>query len=302
MADKKISQLPIGAINSDTIFPFVTSGITSQNTFENIASALEPYFSGGSSDTPSLQDVVDVNNTLTDNTIIQFPTASFGNYGIGFNNGPSAGIESVMSSDMISFSNFSVPSNSLTSRFGSGLIHFGGNNKNFQIIPTYSNGSNIKLTNPTPQTIGYQTHVIPISVDGNFADSEGNIITSYFSSWTDYTPTMLDGFNVTSFTIDRAISKKEGDYVSVNISLFATTNGAIGNKNLIISLPYTKIGSITNLGGGLFGAQDTTSSTSEQGTVVVQQDSIGVGLYWRNTIATDTTAGINISFMYQTNA
>ncbi len=45
MADKKISQLPVGAINSESIFPIVTSGVTSQTSFTNLIISLEPYFS-----------------------------------------------------------------------------------------------------------------------------------------------------------------------------------------------------------------------------------------------------------------
>jgi hypothetical protein len=51
MADKKISQLPIGNLDSNTIFPIVTSGITSQTTFANVVYALEPYFSGATGST-----------------------------------------------------------------------------------------------------------------------------------------------------------------------------------------------------------------------------------------------------------
>ena len=36
MADKKISQLPLGNFTLDSIFPFVENGVTSQNTFENV--------------------------------------------------------------------------------------------------------------------------------------------------------------------------------------------------------------------------------------------------------------------------
>src|SRR6478609_6142120 len=49
MSDKKISQLPDGNIDESSIFPIVTSGVTSQTTFSNIIDSLEPYFSGHSS-------------------------------------------------------------------------------------------------------------------------------------------------------------------------------------------------------------------------------------------------------------
>lgn len=47
MPDKKISQLPVGDFIESSIFPFVTNGVTSQNTFQNLVTALEPFFSGG---------------------------------------------------------------------------------------------------------------------------------------------------------------------------------------------------------------------------------------------------------------
>lgn len=47
MADKKISQLPQGEYTPQSIFPFVSFGVTSQNTFAGLVDALSPYFSGG---------------------------------------------------------------------------------------------------------------------------------------------------------------------------------------------------------------------------------------------------------------
>ncbi len=46
MADKKISQLPNGNIEPNSIFPIVTSGITSKTSFTDLVDALDPYFSG----------------------------------------------------------------------------------------------------------------------------------------------------------------------------------------------------------------------------------------------------------------
>ena len=47
MSDKKISQLPNGNIEPNSIIPIVTLGVTSQTTFTDLVEALEPYFSGG---------------------------------------------------------------------------------------------------------------------------------------------------------------------------------------------------------------------------------------------------------------
>lgn len=72
MPDKKISQLPVGEFNSSTIFPLVTNGITSQNTYTNLVTSLEPYFSGGSGGSQDLQQVLDVGNSATDSVIVLF--------------------------------------------------------------------------------------------------------------------------------------------------------------------------------------------------------------------------------------
>ena len=50
MADKKISQLPSGNLDANSIFPIVTNGITSQTSFSDVVEALDPYFSGGGQD------------------------------------------------------------------------------------------------------------------------------------------------------------------------------------------------------------------------------------------------------------
>ncbi len=50
MADKKISQLPSGNLDANSIFPIVTNGITSQTSFSDLVEALDPYFSGGGQD------------------------------------------------------------------------------------------------------------------------------------------------------------------------------------------------------------------------------------------------------------
>ncbi len=47
MTDKKISQLPNGNIDENSIFPIVTSGVTSQTTFADLVDSLDPFFSGG---------------------------------------------------------------------------------------------------------------------------------------------------------------------------------------------------------------------------------------------------------------
>ena len=61
MADKKISQLPEGNITPETIFPIVTSGVTSQTTFADIQSAIGST-SGG---TQTFQQVLENGNTST---------------------------------------------------------------------------------------------------------------------------------------------------------------------------------------------------------------------------------------------
>lgn len=62
MADTKISQLPQGEFSPDVIFPFVYNGVTSQNTFANLADALSPYFSGGSQ---TLQQILENDGLVT---------------------------------------------------------------------------------------------------------------------------------------------------------------------------------------------------------------------------------------------
>ncbi len=47
MADKKISQLPSGNLTSESIFPIVTDGITSQTTFGDIQDAIGGGSTGG---------------------------------------------------------------------------------------------------------------------------------------------------------------------------------------------------------------------------------------------------------------
>ena len=44
MSDKKTSQLPIGQILQNTIFPIVSLGVTSKTSFNDIITSLTPYF------------------------------------------------------------------------------------------------------------------------------------------------------------------------------------------------------------------------------------------------------------------
>jgi hypothetical protein len=46
MADSKITQLPQGLFNQQTILPIVSDGVTSQATFNTLVNSLGPYFSG----------------------------------------------------------------------------------------------------------------------------------------------------------------------------------------------------------------------------------------------------------------
>jgi hypothetical protein len=44
MADSKITQLPQGLFNQQTILPIVSDGVTSQATFNTLVNSLGPYF------------------------------------------------------------------------------------------------------------------------------------------------------------------------------------------------------------------------------------------------------------------
>jgi hypothetical protein len=46
MADSKITQLPQGLFNQQTILPIVSDGVTSQATFNTLVNSLGPYFQG----------------------------------------------------------------------------------------------------------------------------------------------------------------------------------------------------------------------------------------------------------------
>ena len=45
--DKKISQLPVGSLDMNSILPVVTNGITTQVTFDTFATGIIPYVNGG---------------------------------------------------------------------------------------------------------------------------------------------------------------------------------------------------------------------------------------------------------------
>ncbi len=75
MADKKISQLPLGILNSGTVFPIVSSGITSQTTFGDIQNAIggsggaDTYVTGGTYSTGT--------TTFTNNSGTTFDVTGF---------------------------------------------------------------------------------------------------------------------------------------------------------------------------------------------------------------------------------
>lgn len=60
MADKKISQLPVGGINPNSIFPIVTDGITSKVSFDDMADAF-----GGSGSSQTFDQVLGKGNVTT---------------------------------------------------------------------------------------------------------------------------------------------------------------------------------------------------------------------------------------------
>jgi hypothetical protein len=82
MADKKISQLPQGNLESGTLFPIVTSGITSQTTFGDIQSAI------GGGGTQDLQNVMTVGGLYQDtHKILGFDRSNLGDFEAASNYG-----------------------------------------------------------------------------------------------------------------------------------------------------------------------------------------------------------------------
>lgn len=73
MADKKISQLPVGEINSNSIFPIVSDGITSRVSFDDMADAF-----GGGGGSQTLDQVLGQGSVATGKTITITETITSG--------------------------------------------------------------------------------------------------------------------------------------------------------------------------------------------------------------------------------
>lgn len=315
MADKKISQLPIGSLESNTIFPIVTNNITSQTTLADIQTALSGESSVGVWEAGTGENSVQTVGATNDasgnySTAEGYGTISSGQFSHteGYSTIASGATAHAEGDRTQAIGMVSHAGGQSTQAIGQASFVHGRDsivNGNYSIVlgrEIIGNQDNTTyVDNLNVRTLGSGTSVTNLGID-----ADGYVVSSSSSggsSWTDYTPTMIGGFNVTSFTTTRAISKKEGEYVSLNISLNATTSGTIGSKTLTISLPYPIINTVTDLGNGAFIATNSVDSTSEKSVIIVQRDTTNsVTLFWSNEITTDSPTSMNISFMYKTNA